>query len=168
MNPSDADLAEILQRPGYRISPQGRPVRSGKETATHAASTGNPLLEVAKRSNGAHHSPKTDYKAMLVQQLSLVGIEVEPEYKFSPRRKYRADWRVIRQNGKDCRRKKVLIEFEGGLFSAGKRGHSSIAGIIRDCEKGNEAVIQGFAVIRVAPNHVVSGIALKWIEEVLK
>jgi hypothetical protein len=51
MNPSDADLAEILQRPGYRISPQGRSVRSGKETATQARSEGESPARARKYRN---------------------------------------------------------------------------------------------------------------------
>ena len=100
---------------------------------------------------------KTDYKEELLFQLRLVKIEVEPEFMFARPRKWRADYRV--------RGSRVLVEFEGGLFAKGKQGHSSVSGILRDIEKYNTAALLGWLVIRVTPKHVVSGEALKWIEQ---
>lgn len=104
-------------------------------------------------------TPKKDYKAELLQQLSLVGIQVEPEFQMLATRKYKADWRVTGTN--------VLIEFEGGLFAKSKQGHSSVTGILRDIEKYNLCAIAGWKVIRVTPKHVTSGEALQWIEGAL-
>jgi hypothetical protein len=100
-----------------------------------------------------------DYKAEFVQQLSLVGIKVSTEFVFAAPRKWRSDWRV--------KGKKILIEFEGGLFAKGKQGHSSVTGILRDIEKYNSAALLGYTVIRIAPSHVRSGQALKWVEEAI-
>ena len=102
---------------------------------------------------------RKDYKAQFEQQLRLVGIQVETEFIFAAPRKYRADYRVQGTN--------ILIEFEGGLFAKGKQGHSSVAGILRDMEKANVAQLGGWIQIRIAPNHVVSGQALKWVEEAI-
>jgi len=113
------------------------------------------------------HTPKHDYKEDFLHQLKVIGVKVEPEFKFSERRKYRADWRVTEFKKSDVRDEKILIEFEGGIFSSGKRGHSSINGILRDIEKSNEAQLCGYRVIRIAPNHVSSGIALDWLIEML-
>lgn len=99
------------------------------------------------------------YKSELLLQLNLARIPVEPEFKIFEHRKFRADWRV-----KDTR---ILIEFEGGLFAKGKQGHSSVSGILRDIEKYNMCAIDGWTVIRVAPNHVSNGQALKWIQEAI-
>ena len=98
---------------------------------------------------------KHDYKADFEQQLELVGIQVEREFYFALPRRWRSDWRVGR----------VLIEFEGGLFKKRKAGHSSVRGILRDIAKGNAAALLGFTLIRIAPPHVVSGQALKWVEQ---
>lgn len=103
---------------------------------------------------------KTDYKEEFLQQLGLVKIPVQSEFVFAPPRKFRADWRVV-----DTR---ILIEFEGGLFKAGKGGHSSIGGIHRDIEKYNTAALQGWMVIRITPKHVVSGEALGWVIEAME
>ena len=103
---------------------------------------------------------KPDYKEELLSQLRLVKIEVEHEYRFALPRMWRADYRV-----RDTR---VLVEFEGGLFAKGKQGHSSVGGILRDIEKYNTAALLGWLVIRVTPKHVVSGEALKWIEQAVE
>lgn len=105
-------------------------------------------------------SVKHDYKAEFEQQLSLVGIQVEREFYFARPRKWRSDWFVIGST--------VLVEFEGGLFKKRKSGHASVAGILRDIEKYNEAAISGWIVIRVTPKHVVSGQALRWVEQAVK
>lgn len=39
---------------------------------------------------------------------------------------------------------KVLIEVHGGTWSSGKSGHTSGAGIRRDCEKANAATLAGW------------------------
>ena len=101
---------------------------------------------------------KHDYKAEFEQQLELVGIQVEKEYAFDPDRRWRSDYRIGR----------VLVEFEGGLFKGRKAGHSSVRGILRDIEKANAATLLGFTLIRIAPPHVRSGQALKWVEEALR
>lgn len=158
---SETDLAEIVSREGYRIAP----VASQKPRQADSSSDVSPASQASK---ATQHTPRKDYKAHLAQDLGFLGVDLEPEFRFSPTRKYRADWRVTRYHGKDVRLRKVLIEFEGGLFSVGKRGHSSIAGILRDIAKINEAQLCGFIMIRVAPSDVVSGQAVQWIEQAIK
>lgn len=162
------DLATILSRPGYHLAAESPPSKPIPQTATNRPSEGVPPAGQPRGVNARPHKSKTDYKSRLVQDLGFLGIDLEPEFKFSPTRKYRADWRITRYCGKDVRIRKVLIEFEGGLFSAGKRGHSSIAGILRDIAKINEAQLCGFIMIRVAPSDVVSGQAVQWIEQAIK
>jgi very-short-patch-repair endonuclease len=103
---------------------------------------------------------KHDYKAEFEQQLSLVGIQFEREFYFAQSRKWRSDWRI--------QGTKILIEFEGGLFKKRAAGHSSVTGILRDIEKYNAAAIAGWLVIRITPKHVMSGQALKWVEDALR
>lgn len=113
---------------------------------------------LGKRTEAVSHkraSPRKDYKAELLQQLALVKIPVEPEFKIFESRRFKADWRVPGTM--------VLIEYEGGLFHKGKMGHSSVTGILRDIEKANLCALAGWIVVRVAPNHVESGEALNWI-----
>ena len=102
----------------------------------------------------------TDYKQEFLTQLAMLKIQVEPEFRFHPERRWRSDWRV--------KATRILIEFEGGLFSKGKGGHSSVTGIHRDIDKYNEAALLGWTVIRITPKHVVSGQALQWVERALR
>lgn len=122
------------------------------------------ILAELRGERGPGHAPgkpSHDYKSDLVDQLHHVGIPIESEFYFArPEREYRADWLITGTN--------LLIEYEGGLFQKGKSGHSSVGGILRDIEKGNVAAERGYRVIRVAPNHVKDGRALKWIEAAYK
>jgi hypothetical protein len=176
------ELAEVLaSNPHVRISrasdsAHNRPVADSKPERTIPRKSDLDENEAAKLVKAAPHNPKTDYKSMLVQQCELIGLKMEPEFKFHPSRRFRADWRVHFGMWEGKRPKKithfiaspVLVEYEGGIFSSGKRGHSSIAGIQRDMEKSNLAQIAGYTVIRVTPAHVVSGEAVKWIMDALR
>jgi len=64
-----------------------------------------------------------------------------PEYKFHPKRKWRFDWANLEL--------KIAIEIEGGAFTNGR--HTRGAGFINDMEKYNEAIILGWKVFRVTP-----------------
>lgn len=115
------------------------------------------LASTGKRS--INREVKTDYKAQFEQQLSLVGIKFKREFYFALPRKWRSDWLIIGT--------KILVEFEGGLFAKRAAGHSSVSGILRDLNKYNEATLRGYMLIRIAPPHVVSGQALKWVERAI-
>lgn len=110
------------------------------------------------------HQPKTDYKAMLVQQCEVIGLKLEPEFQFHPTRKFRVDWRVHlgMWEGKRPQHSettfaptRVLIDYEGGIFHKGRMGHDSVKGIKRDIEKHNLAQIEGYIMIRVTPDRIV-------------
>ena len=64
------------------------------------------------------------------------------EYRFSPPRRWRFDyvWIVPR----------VALEVEGGIWIRGR--HSRGAGMLKDMEKYNHAVIQGWRVLRCTPD----------------
>ena len=68
------------------------------------------------------------------------GYKVEPEFKFSPTRKFRADWKVCKDD-RCC-----LVEYEG-IFS-GKSRHTGVVGYSKDCEKYNLAQIEGYVILR--------------------
>lgn len=83
--------------------------------------------------------------------------EPEREYAFAKPRKYRADFAYPEMN--------LLIEVEGGIY--GRGGHSSPAGITRDVEKGNTAMLLGWRVLRCTSEQVTSGQCVLWIREAL-
>lgn len=150
---TENDLSEILNRnPSVRI-------RSEMRTKTHLSTVAEPSRREARTDKVESTPAKKDYKAELLQQFALVGIQVEPEFYFAKPRKFRSDWRV--------KGLPVLIEYDGGIFSC-KASHSSIGGILRDIEKMNMAAIAGYIVIRVTPKHVVSGEALQWVERAVE
>lgn len=80
------------------------------------------------------------------------------EHRFHPKRKWRFDmaWPEI----------KLAVEIEGGIHMA-KSGHNTPAGITRDIEKGNEAALLGWTVIRVTGEHIENGAAIDWIRRAL-
>lgn len=64
-------------------------------------------------------------------------IDLHREYRFAPPRRYRADF---------CHpASQVIIEIQGGIWQAGRTGHSSGKGIERDCEKLSLATSRGWA-----------------------
>ena len=79
------------------------------------------------------------------------------EFKFHPKRKWKSDFVWTEQ--------KLIVEVEGGIFSNGR--HTRGIGFQNDCEKYNSATCLGYRVIRVTAEHIRSGQALKWIEEIL-
>jgi hypothetical protein len=164
---NETHLANILKKDGYRLSPENRVKSLSKPLGGQSRQEQEKHAQPQVLLNATAHSPRRDYKSELIQQCELIGLRLEPEFKFHPERRFRADWLIVGYKGCDVRGRKVLVEFEGGLFSSGKRGHSSVAGILRDMSKANEAQILGFIVIRIAPSHVVSGEALTWIENAI-
>lgn len=69
----------------------------------------------------------------------LDGPPLEPEYRFAPGRKWRADFAHLESG--------VLIELEGGIHVNGR--HVRAAGYTKDCEKYNAASRLGFRVFRL-------------------
>ena len=74
------------------------------------------------------------------QIITQIGYKVEPEFRFCPTRKFRADWKVSKND------RSVLIEYEG-VVSA-KARHTSIKGYSTDCEKYNLMTLMGFKFLR--------------------
>jgi len=90
--------------------------------------------------------------------------DLEREVQFHPERKWRFDFAH--------RAARVAIEIEGGLHSsrrANVRGksmlivggrHNSAEGFMGDCEKYAAATFQGWAVIRLAADHITADTVL--------
>lgn len=94
-------------------------------------------------------------ESLLAMQLKALRIELEQEFKFHPKRKWRADFHIVG--------KKILVEVEGGIWSGGR--HTRGKGYIGDMEKYNSAMALGYQVYRYSTEQVKSGLAL---EEILK
>jgi very-short-patch-repair endonuclease len=107
----------------------------------------------------------------LAAQLEQAGIPFEAEYRFHPRRRWRADFVVpypSMQIGSFIpytALPQVLVEIDGGAFIGGR--HSRGQGVANDCEKTSAAAILGYRVIRCTPAQVADGTALSWIQQAL-
>lgn len=102
---------------------------------------------------------KTDYKGIFLYQLGIAQIPAPlTEFVFASPRKWRFDfcWPHL------C----VAVEFQGGIFH-GKRGHSSVTGLMRDYEKFTEASLRGWTLILITPQTIQNGKALEWVERAL-
>ncbi len=78
---------------------------------------------------------------ILERYLATYCLTLEKEYKFAPKRRFKADYAITGW--------RLLLEIEGGIFT--KQAHGSITGILRDIEKYNLAMIYGFQVLRFTP-----------------
>lgn len=92
-------------------------------------------------------------------QLKIERIAFQRQYKFSPERKWKADFAILRPF-KHFRA--LLIEVEGGIYSKGR--HIRPMGFIADMEKYNEATFLGFGVARFTTEQVTKGYALNFIK----
>lgn len=93
----------------------------------------------------------------LVIQLKALKIEFEREFKFHPKRKWRADFHLVE--------KMILVEVEGGIWSGGR--HTKGKGYLGDMEKYNAATVMGYRVIRFSTEQVTSGLAIQQIEKMV-
>ena len=79
---------------------------------------------------------------MILALLNSICKGWHPEYQFHPERKWRADFAHPGY--------KIIIEIEGGAFSNGR--HVRGRGRLNDMEKYNSAVLQGWKILRYAPD----------------
>ncbi len=70
---------------------------------------------------------------------SLHGPELEREFRFHPKRRWRADFAQLES--------RVLIEIEGGVWTRGR--HLTPRGFQADAEKYLTATLQGWSVVRL-------------------
>ena len=99
--------------------------------------------------------PVSRHEEELVRQLSIAGLHagMVREFRFHETRKWRFDIAWPRE--------KVAVEVEGGAWVSGR--HNRAAGMIEDCRKYAEAAVDGWAVLRVMPEHIRSGEAIAWL-----
>jgi len=124
----------------------GRQMRIPKSGQSPAAS---PLWIRKKK-----RRPPTDWPAVLVQQCTFVRLPIPVrEHRFHPTRRWRFDLAWLEN--------RLAVEVDGGLFIAGR--HARGAGMEAEIERGAEAMLLGWRVLRVSPRHVRDGLALRWI-----
>lgn len=90
-------------------------------------------------------------------QLDQAGIKYEREYRFHAERKFRLDFAFPSL--------KCGVEINGGIFSQGAHGRPT--NIMRDLEKSNLLVMDGWRVLRFSPQQVKLGQAIDGIKKLL-
>lgn len=103
-------------------------------------------------------SAKTEAAGKIKLILLNLNADFETEFKFHPNRKWRFDFALTDR--------KIAIEYEG-VFN-GKSRHTNVIGFTNDCEKYNEAVLNGWRVLRFTAIHLENGIAYRQICRVLE
>ena len=95
--------------------------------------------------------------------LDELGWPFQREFKFHPRRKWRADYYLETVSSSDmetvCER--ILVEIEGGAFVRGR--HTRGKGYENDCEKYNAAQQRGYKVLRFTTGQVLRGEAKEFL-----
>lgn len=112
-------------------------------------------------------SGSTRLEDELAYQLDLAKIEYEREFQAIEGRRFRWDfcfpvdsWMVGLPSSP------ILLEVQGAIFVKG--GHSTGTGIMRDHEKNNLAVVNGYRVLYANGPTIKSGEALRWVQEAVK
>jgi len=80
------------------------------------------------------------------------------EHRFHPPRRWRFDFAWLEQ--------KIAVECEGGTWSGG--GHVRGKGYESDCEKYNQAALDGWLLLRFTMKQIKSGMAIDMIEQAIK
>lgn len=99
-------------------------------------------------------------EAALEFQIKAAGLpEPQREAMLVPGRRFRWDfaWPIHR----------LAVEVQGGLYLP-KGGHTSAAGVTRDCEKAALALLEGYRPLSVTSEQIRTGHALAWIEALLR
>lgn len=103
--------------------------------------------------------PRKPYKQTPAQTLLLIhlgelGLQAEPEYQFSPERRWRLDTYVPEA--------RIGIECNGGRY---KFGHRSSRDTDKDNEKMNTAQMMGIRVLQFTNEQILSGEAKEFVKK---
>lgn len=124
-------------------------------------------MENTGRSSKNMARKSTELEDELAYQLDLAKIVYKREFQAIPGRRFRWDfyfpsdsWMIGLPSSP------ILLEVQGAIFVRG--GHSTGTGIMRDHEKNNLAVVNGYRVLYANGPTIKSGEALRWVMEAVK
>lgn len=89
---------------------------------------------------------------------SEYGLDVEKEYIFHPKRKWRFDYAISEH--------KIAIEIDGGVWINGR--HNRPKGYLKDLEKFNAAATMGWVVLKFTPDEQYRVATFETIKETIK
>lgn len=89
---------------------------------------------------------KSELEEKFDKYWALLSHDVEPvaEHKFFKKRRWKFDRAFLSE--------KVAIEIEGGVFTGGR--HSGGMGMVNDIDKYNQAMLEGWIVLRYTTKHL--------------
>jgi hypothetical protein len=100
---------------------------------------------------------KSLYEDILYQEIQDAGLPIPTrQFKAVLGRQFEWDFAWEEQ--------RILLEVQGGIWAKEKTGHSTGAGIRRDCNKLDLALLFGWIPYQVTTDLVVDGRALKLLE----
>lgn len=114
-----------------------------------------------KKAQSAAAAAKLVHEEKLAFQMHAANLPAfVRQLAFIPGRKFTADfaWPELR----------LVVEVQGGIWRRGGGAHSHPTAILRDIEKSQLAVINGWSVFPVTTDEVTSGHALRLIEFALQ
>ena len=97
----------------------------------------------------------------LVEKLLNEDLPIRIEYRFNPKRRWKADLAVLEPH-------RILIEIEGGRWVPGGGFHQKGKRFSDDMAKYNTATAAGWKVLRVGWDHVMDGSALVLIQSTIE
>jgi len=107
----------------------------------------------------ARAAGRSRWEELLALQVAAAGLPApEREYRFDRKRRWRFDFAWPGRM--------LALEVEGGLWGRGR--HTRPRGFSADAEKYNSAALAGWTVLRVTPEMVRSGEAVRMVGEALK
>lgn len=111
-----------------------------------------------RRPFAPQQSQKSQLEEAFANQVKVLGLpKPKREFKFHGERGWRFDFAWPDR--------KVAVEIEGGIWVNG--GHSRGKAFMDDCEKYNEAALEGWMVLRIVVNHIRSGSGFQWLQRAL-
>ena len=98
---------------------------------------------------------------VLEQHLRELRIEFDPEWKFYPNRRWKADYKIW-PTGK-AGETTILVEIEGAIWTQGR--HTRGSGYTKDLEKYRMAAALGYKVFRFSTQEVLDGTAKEFLRK---
>ena len=100
------------------------------------------------------------------------NLAFEREFRFHPTRKWRTDFLVMHRfydevpdEHVEKRAYGLLVEIEGIVWQGPAGRHQRAKGFANDCEKYAEALVEGWMVLRVTPDMVKDGRAIRYVKK---
>lgn len=120
------------------------------------------MTSAATLSREQAKAKRSALESALLLQLRAAGLTTGMVQEFRPfaDTRHRFDFAWPHQDPRVC------VEVEGGVYSGGR--HTRGAGFTADAAKYNRAATQGWYVLRVTAEHIKSGQALAWIQQMVQ